>query len=224
MHINSKDKICNIPILKIRDFLRRNDDSQEWPKFLLKNRLKISEKKASELIKALVDLGYIEYTRTYDREKYWRRTLKGSTFSLASAAKPILRSTAEKHLSGLLKRVRHINESTDFLYKVTKVIVFGSFLSDSQKLNDVDVAVELVWKGDHPNIKGQDKTQISLDHAQKAIEKGREFSNFTAMLIWPHTEVMLYLKSRSRVISLHTTEDKILNKAKIKVLYEELCK
>jgi len=47
----------------------------------------------------------------------------------------------------LLERVRAVNESDYFLYRVKKVLVFGSCLQDLDKANDIDVAVEFGTAG-----------------------------------------------------------------------------
>jgi predicted nucleotidyltransferase len=61
----------------------------------------------------------------------------------ASAAKPITRQTAERALDDFLARVVLVNRRAYYLAKVTKVVVFGSFLRpDIERLGDVDVAVE----------------------------------------------------------------------------------
>ncbi|PYV34643.1 MAG: hypothetical protein DMG09_20830 [Acidobacteria bacterium] len=47
----------------------------------------------------------------------------------------------------LLERVRAVSESDYFLYRVKKVLVFGSYLQDLDKANDIDVAVEFGTAG-----------------------------------------------------------------------------
>ena len=45
-----------------------------------------------------------------------------------------------------MQRVEAVNSNPDYLAKVTGVIVFGSFLSQSEELGDVDVGIQLEWK------------------------------------------------------------------------------
>jgi hypothetical protein len=220
MRIDAKAKIANIPILKVRDFLKRYCNNDLLLRSTFSYGFNISDRKSSDLIKKLVSLGYIESAGTLQRKKVWKKTLKGSTFSLASAAKPILRQTAEKHLALFLDRVKFINDSPDFLLKIRKVEIFGSYLSEVERLNDVDVAVEIIWKEDHPCVRGKDKSKVALQHAEKAIKNGRHFGIYFELLTWPETQVLLYLKSKSRVISLHSIDDEILNIAEKKTLFE----
>jgi hypothetical protein len=60
MRIDAKDKIADVEILKVRDFLRRVNNTDEWEDNLVVHRLKILPKKANRLINELNRKGYIE--------------------------------------------------------------------------------------------------------------------------------------------------------------------
>jgi predicted nucleotidyltransferase len=42
--------------------------------------------------------------------------------------------------------VKEVNEAGKFLYRVRKVALFGSFLTESSTVGDLDIAIELVPK------------------------------------------------------------------------------
>lgn len=73
-------------------------------------------------------------------------------------------------------------------------------------------------KKSHPD--GEKQIKAEQKKTAYAIHNGRNFSNFVEQLFWPQTEVLKYLKSRSRSISIHTTDDQILKKVDFKVIYE----
>jgi predicted nucleotidyltransferase len=50
--------------------------------------------------------------------------------------------TARRLLHDLLGRINELNASLHFLARVKRAIVFGSFLSNVDRLGDVDVAIE----------------------------------------------------------------------------------
>lgn len=224
MNINPRDKICNISIIKVRDFLKKYSNDEIWFKSTISYDLKISAKQSAEVIKELSKLGYIESAGRFKEKEVWKKTLMGSTFSLASAAKPVLRSTAQKHLSLLLKRVEEVNNEPKYLFKVSKVVLFGSYLTDAEKVSDIDIAIKTEWKAEHSKVKGNNKVEVSLKHAEKAENKGRHFSTYFDYLAWPEYEVRLYLKSKSRVISLHSINDSILEQTETKTIFEETIK
>ena len=221
MRIDSKEQIAAVEILKVRDLLRRVNNTDEWEADFVVDRLKISPKKANRLINELNRRGYIEPIRIYRQKQFYRKTLKGSTLGLASAAKPVTRKTANRIFSEFMDRVRQVNSDPSFLVKVKKVLVFGSYLTEAFRINDIDVAVELPWKEDHPMVLNKDKAQLALNLSNIAEKKGKKFSSFIDRLEWPEHEVRLFLKSRSRTLSIHSIHDEILNRVEYKVFFSE---
>ncbi len=221
MRIDPKEKIVDVPIIKVRKLLKAVDNESDWGKKLVISLLELSPQKANKLLQELELRGYIERSRVIKQEQLWRKTLKGSTLGLASAAKPVSRKTADRVFSEFMDRVKQVNSDPRFLMKVKKVVVFGSYLGDSPKLNDIDIAVELDWKEDHPRFVGKKRPQAVLDYAHEAQTKGRRFNTFIDIISWPEDEVKLYLKSRSRTLSLHPISDKILDIVECKVVYSE---
>jgi predicted nucleotidyltransferase len=221
MRIDAKDKIAAVEILKVRDFLRRVNNTDEWEDNFVVHRLKISPKKANRLINELNRKGYIEPIRIYEQKQFYRKTLKGSTLGLASAAKPVTRNTANRIFSEFMDRVKQVNSDPSYLVKVKKVLVFGSYLTDAIRINDIDVAVELTWKENHPMVLNEDKAQLALDLSIMAEDKGKKFSSFIDRLEWPEHEVRLFLKSRSRTLSIHSIHDEILNRVEYRVFFSE---
>jgi hypothetical protein len=69
-------------------------------------------------------------------------TSKGLALSSATL-RAISRATAAKHLAELLRRIPNISGDPLHAFTVNAVIVFGSFLTEKQKLGDIDVAVAL---------------------------------------------------------------------------------
>ncbi len=216
MYINPRSLIADIPAKRVRDFLRSASDF-EWSPPFVAQRLRISDEAAEQLVAELQRLGYVEPVSDPQGNNRFRRTLNGSSFALASAARPITRRTADRKLREILERVRRVNDSDYYLYRVQRVLVFGSYLTGEEILNDVDVAVELVPREQDPDK----QRELGQRRISEVLKAGRQFSNYVEQLFWPETEVMLFLKSRSRGISLHTTRDAILNTAKSAIVFED---
>jgi predicted nucleotidyltransferase len=221
MRIDSKEQIADVEILKVRDLLRRVNNTDEWEADYVADRLKLSPKKADKLLNELNRRGYIEPIRIYRQKQFYRKSLKGSALGLASAAKPVKRKTADRIFSEFMDRVRQVNSEPSFLVKVKKVLVFGSYLTDALRINDIDVAVELIWKENHPMVLNEDKAQLALKLSNIAEKKGKQFHSFIDRLDWPEHEVRLFLKSRSRTLSIHSIHDEILNRVECKVFFSE---
>ncbi|HKP37582.1 MAG TPA: nucleotidyltransferase domain-containing protein [Pyrinomonadaceae bacterium] len=214
MNIDSKDTLVGQPILAIRKLLRLGQH-RTWGAGLVKEILNTDSESAKRIISALQRQGYIKQRNSVDKHERWENTLKGNALALASAAKPISRATAERNLTQLLARVRKVNEDDYFLYKVQKVVLFGSYLRSTQTLSDLDVAITLAPK--EANRERQDLLEKQRIRAAK--NEGRVFGNFLVQLFWPQLEVRKFLKSRSRVISLHEPCDGILEQTESRVIY-----
>ena len=221
MRIDSKENIADVKILKVRDFLRRLDNTDEWEDDFVVYRLKLSPKKANSLINELNRRGYIEPARIYKQKQFYRKTLKGSALGLASAAKPVTRKTANRIFSEFMDRVRQVNSDPSFLVKVKKVLVFGSYLTDALRINDIDIAVELTWKENHPLVLNKERSQLAIDLSAIAEQRGKIFRSFIDRLEWPQQEVKLFLKSRSRALSIHSIHDEILNRVEYRVVFSD---
>lgn len=182
----------------------------------LQERMRVSPYKAKRIVSELLNLGYIKPVDRSRYRRYFHLASQGNRFALATAAKPIRRSSARRVLEELVDRVRNVNQSKLYLYKVTKVGVFGSYLSNQDLINDVDIALIL-----EPKVSNQKRFQSLIwGKVAQAKEDGRKFANFAEELSWPQTEVLRYLKSRSRTISLQLIDDKMFRKVKPKVLYD----
>jgi predicted nucleotidyltransferase len=216
MRVSQEIKIAGQPSIKLRNFFKKVIDYQINISVTAKH-LKTTRRIATLLVEKLEQDDYIEPSKMFGiTGRYWTATDKARTLSLASAAKPILRKTANKRIAELLERIEIINLSSHYLFKVTKVIIFGSYLSGKNKINDVDIAIELTPKYSDPD-EFNTKNNIAIENAEK---DGKFFSSTLDRLFWTNNEVWKFLKSRSRTLSLHSTDDKVLETAKQKVIFE----
>jgi predicted nucleotidyltransferase len=139
----------------------------------------------------------------------WAVTQAGRTLSGATAAKQITRATAEKALQEFLGRVEQVNRDPYFLGKVTRVLLFGSFLKpEIERLSDVDLAVEVASKeSDFDRERAK-----NYERVEKPASRGRRFRNFLEQEGCWHWEVFSFLKAHSRVIALadYATEKTIV--------------
>jgi predicted nucleotidyltransferase len=120
----------------------------------------------------------------------------GSALSIALFSAPVYRRTAEKKLSEFMNRVHQVNMDSRFLYRVRKVVVFGSFLTGAPSVGDLDLAVELGQK--EPD--GKKHAEMVLARANEAARNGSRFHSFVEKICFAAEEVRLFLKSRSRII------------------------
>lgn len=217
MHVSRSEQIAGYPSIKIRNFLKKVKE-RTFTISSVARYFTLTPRVAINLIRELHNLGYVTARdEAKDSSLYWEVSNNGRTLALASASKQLLRKTAEKKISELIARVNIVNNSPDYLYEVSKVIVFGSYLSTKEKISDIDIAIDF-------NMKSFDEKKFDLLRERSILQaekEGRVFSSFLARVSWPLEQVRLFLKSRSTAFSFHSMSDGVLEKANQKVIFEK---
>jgi len=143
-------------------------------------------------------------------------TAKGHSLCLARSVPPLNKAKADKIFNDFMQRVEEINCNDYYLYKVEKVLLFGSYLDPTRKdFGDIDIAIDLKRKTD--NFDEYEKAR--KERIREMKQKGKRFSDYMDELFYPEYEVKLKLKNRCRYISLHPTDDGILKTANFKQIY-----
>src|SRR5712691_151207 len=105
MHIDPTSRITGVPALKVRDFLRRDGDGLLSADYMAA-RLKIDLANAKALLDELLNRNMVELVLDGRREKdLFQLTLLGRSFGLASGARPLSRSTAQRKVNEFLQRI-----------------------------------------------------------------------------------------------------------------------
>jgi predicted nucleotidyltransferase len=150
-----------------------------------------------------------------DGKGMWRNTSNGNALAGASAARPLLRQSAQKKLDDFLTRVRFVNSpECEFVYWVEEVVLFGSMLKQKPRISDVDVSVRLDRK-----YEGEVFSKATDLRAKIAQRNGRSFRNIVERVYWGEFEVRLYLKNRSRSISMVEWNQKWLATQPHEIIY-----
>lgn len=142
MRIERGQLIAGFPAIGIRNMFRRlynviHEDN-------IVELLGTSKVRAKLLLKELVQAGYLERKIDHLRRKYYSTTPLAMRLKNASAAAPVPRSKADQMLLDLRNRAEMVNLDPDYTWRVSKLVVFGSYLDKSKdKLGDVDVMVKL---------------------------------------------------------------------------------
>ena len=209
------DAIAGFPAKQIRKLLRQSALSLSVVEAT--KILGLNERSILKLLNDLEKQGFIEKNAfAPEPDKNWKNTIKGGALSKALFSAPVSRRAAELKLSEFMNRVREVNEAGRFLYRVRKVVLFGSFLTESSTVGDLDIAIELVPK--EPDSRKH--SELILAHANAADLNGKRFQNFVHRLDFAAQEVRSYLKGRSRIIQLTDCRDGVLKVSKSRVLYE----
>ena len=213
MRISRKQKINNTPILKIRDFFkslqRYRTDTFTLDKAC--NYFEINDIEANSLLNELSEQGFIEKSSL----DCYKTTLKGEALRIARCVPPIKRDKADKIVKDFMQRVEEIKNNDYFLYRVSKILLFGSYIKeDAVDFGDIDIAFDLERKTEDAG----EFEKLNSEFIEKAKDEGKSFSSYIEKLFYSETVVILKLKNRSRYISLHRDDD-ILKVTKTKQIY-----
>jgi predicted nucleotidyltransferase len=195
MRVDPKGTIAGKPALLVRDCLRTLRARISWNLATLERAASLERGTGKSLLRALSAAGLV---RSVGRG-WWEITETGQRLSSATAAKPVTRGTADKALREFMTRVERVNRDARFLGRVNRVVLFGSMLrEDVDRVSDVDLAVEVL-----PKIADREKFALrNMQRVESLARTGKVFRDiFDVHLHW-HREVLRFLKSRSRVISL----------------------
>jgi len=215
MRIQSNDFVVGFPAKQIRKLLRQNAEFLSVDD--VTKVLGLTGESALRLLENLEQKGFIEKnTFASGPEKNWKHTIKGGALSKALFCAPVFRENAEKALVEFMDRVQEVNEDGRFLFRVRKVVLFGSFLIGSATIGDLDVAIELIPK----EADARKHSELILARANEAALNGRTFRNFVERLDFAAQEVRSFLKSRSRIIQLTDCKDGVLKISEHRVIYE----
>ena len=211
MRIDAKSKIAGQPAPRVRKFLRRTMGS--WGVELVRHFFSVDSTAAKGICDELVRLGYAVCSPERDGE--WEATVQGRRLAEATAAPPLSRATAEKKLAALHARIVVVNREDRFAFRVRRAVVYGSYLTGQERMNDLDVAVTLEPReADAERHRRRSEKRIAL-----ACRAGRRFQNVVEQVAWPQIEVALFLKSGSRGLSLGLGDPP--QGARFEVIFEE---
>jgi predicted nucleotidyltransferase len=158
---------------------------------------------APQLIETLIQQGFIRLNEKETNERKLPRyelTDDGREFRRATAAKPVHRKKADEAIKGLMERVRIVNEDDFFLYRVTTVVLYGSYVRGAERPADVDLAIDV-------KRKISDVKKFHEACWKHLHDSGRECRRIGYEFDFPRDEVFVFLRQRKRTLSLHTLHD-----------------
>ncbi len=109
------------------------------------NRIPDQTTAARALVEQLLKDGMIEVNARFSdcREQVaYQPTIKGKAMRAARSVPRINRAKAEKLLADFLQCVEEVNAHPDLLHWVTEVRVFGSYLTNSDDLGEIELAIK----------------------------------------------------------------------------------
>jgi len=125
----------------------------------------------------------------------------------------ITRKKADELIKMFVENVKVANASEGFMHTVTRVTVFGSYLTNKEKLGDIDIGI---WYENRPRKDGQDIVTVCK---QVCEYHHRKIRSFMELMFMPINILIKFLKGGSKAISVHEG-DESEKSGNYKVIYE----
>ena len=105
------------------------------------------------------------------------------------------RKTAKMVLKNIKKRIQEVNQNDEFIYKVNKAVLFGSYInSTKEKIGDLDIALYVELKN---------KVISEEEQNFKRARNSNSYVPFILRFIYGKEEVFKYIKNRKQILELH---------------------
>lgn len=200
MDVDLKQRIEGQTLRSVRDLLRRNQivSASDAAAFL-----RISEAQAEDFLDALLRAGYLELDE--GSTKHWGyRCYEASDLGVrlraASALARISRAKADQIVAQVVSTIGDISADEDLIFSVKEARVFGSYLSSSPTLGDVDLLVRL-----------EPRSQYADCFVERSIERaraqGKSHLAYILQASYGRIEVKRLIKRVSRYVSVHEAGD-----------------
>jgi predicted nucleotidyltransferase/predicted transcriptional regulator len=205
MQIDPSSTFAGHPIIRIRELVNRCRGYGFYTKRVAK-LLDTSTDNAQAVVDALWKAGYVAKERGDGDDVIWSVTDKGNAFGMASAAKPLRRKSCDRIVRNFLDRVDETRDLPFAVY-VDHVYLFGSYARGASRPSDIDLYVKL----DHRVKDDKERLRMFSERRRIALDSGRTFSNIGEESSWPWTEILRFLKNRSRALSITTVDQWVVD-------------
>ncbi|MGY4367709.1 hypothetical protein ACVW1A_003774 [Bradyrhizobium sp. LB1.3] len=200
--------------LRIPRILRQQsdaDDRKQYCKIWGFKFKPIKMAEAQHVFAQLLSEGYFEPHQPesdWDKAQY-ETSQKGRQLAAMNLTKRFDRAKADKEVAALIRRANEINRRDELVFFVSKISAFGSYVTDSDDLGDIDLVVETVPRRD--NHTGE--SHYRANNSGKVLD-------WSSSLYYGQREVLQVLRARkSRLSFVYASTVERLN-TKTRVLFE----
>lgn len=200
MRLKSNEIVCGLKAKDIRNFLKNDGFNKD-----LFNKIFPNNKQS---LNQLIEEGYIEASS----DNYFENTVKGNALAMAKFIKPISRQDGKKIVADLISRAEKINDDQYYVIYIDEIHAFGSFITDSEDLGDIDLyfisSLKEIYTHDQVTKIGNERAPESYDW-------------ISAMLYARDIEPKQFLKNKNKYINFHSeSEVKDTLKTKSKLIWK----
>lgn len=187
MQVDWNERIAGLGMVEIRDLMKRMHRPVSPTEFAGM----VPANSADALATELEARGWIER----DKDGYLDPTLAGVSVGMAKKLKPLPRSEADRLLREVVTAANEINTDSRYSHNVARLAVFGSYLTDRETLNDLDIAYDLEARW----ARGSSESMEVVSARSNAAFPPPRSADWMGLLLWPERVVLRKLKVSRRV-------------------------
>ncbi|MBK1667632.1 hypothetical protein CKO28_06240 [Rhodovibrio sodomensis] len=200
------EKIAGIRVSRIKAALR--ESRRYITSAELGYRLGLLEPSLSRVCGELADRGIIQFDETYVGVDQWEIGPAGQRLLASPIQKPMSRDQARDLLAQTIERGQAINADAGLAFRVTEIVVFGSYITNAEDLGDLDIGVRLDRRR---NPAGRDLMEEASARAPASLGPFRHG--------WGQQEVLKALTVDEKRVSLHGIDEVERMGARHQVVY-----
>jgi hypothetical protein len=214
MHLVPNSQLYGLSARVVRDFLRRFA-FQVFDEECLRDHLKIDDATAKTVVAALLSDALIEFEWQGSVNPTYRTAPKGRQLAAAKFAPQISRAAGERLLAAVIARAQDTVAQRPFVFRVSKIALFGSMLGDAPLVSDVDIGLEVETPFDGEQYAENCRTRI-----ESAERSGKRFRTMIESVAWPRTELIQYLRGGERYVSIHSFHELLLLRCPYRLAFD----
>src|ERR1022692_2309025 len=134
MRITADQTIADYPAVRVRQLMRETAHASVTLRHV-RQVLRCSDSSAARVLNRREEDGLIGSV-----SGRLEPSTKGIALAMATAARPLRRTTATRLVADLIERARAVNSDDSWAYRVWMVAVFGSYVRGADRPSDVDIA------------------------------------------------------------------------------------
>lgn len=211
MRIEPRETIAGVPMLEIRALLRW---VRSYGTHLSAGRaasvLRVDNATGDAIIAEFAARGWItpDKRRQFPDSQY-KLTGLGARLAAAHATKPLKRATANKIFAGFQARVQEVNNSNHYLFNVSRIVLFGSYLGDNPIISDIDLVIHLAPKEARKRVHRRNCIARTMEYLHRGWKLGHD-DIYVMFETLARREVLVYLRKRNSYLSFHSLIDEVV--------------
>lgn len=202
MRVDPSEKVAGVTMRELRRVFRLLSGEGAFYVEWLCARLRLDAAAGDDLLRELMTCGFVEPYQSaiagLAEPGRHELAMKGHALASARFGRRFSRETAARLIDSVKTRAAAVNADKWMPAYVGEIRVFGSWLSDSDNLGDVDLAVRLErrYAGD-----------VFIELNDALVERDEFTGSFFQRLCYSDTAVYRRLKCRDGRISIHHIDD-----------------